>query len=110
MILNHHDPLATYFNKHPASYPSPLQYNDRPNTPSNENPLTGYYISSFLTTTTGNQSYMVTGILGTSEVTNYGFSILDLDTLECVAYGNTTVYSASKTTSFNLTRDTYCLL
>ena len=50
---------------------------------------------------------MVAGILGTSEVTGYGFSILDLDTLERVAYGNTTVYSASETTSFNFTRDTF---
>ena len=50
---------------------------------------------------------MVTGVLGTSEVAGYGFSILDLDTLERVAYGNTTVYSASETTSFNFTRDIF---
>ncbi|KAL4812884.1 Hydroxyneurosporene synthase-domain-containing protein [Aspergillus spinulosporus] len=77
--------------------------------PTDENPLTGYYISSFLTTTTGSQYYMVAGILGTSEVTGYGFSILDLRTLERVAYGNTTVYSASETASFNFTRDTFAM-
>ncbi|KAL6237471.1 hypothetical protein BDW75DRAFT_238259 [Aspergillus navahoensis] len=75
--------------------------------PTDENPLTGYYISSFLTTTTGNQYYMITGILGTAEVTGYGFNILDLRTLKRVAYGNTTVYSATETTSFNFTRDNF---
>ncbi|KAL4748703.1 hypothetical protein BDW72DRAFT_195552 [Aspergillus terricola var. indicus] len=75
--------------------------------PTDENPLTGYYISSFLTTASGNQYYMISGILGTSEVTGYGYSILDLRTLERVAYGNTTVYSASETASFNLTRASF---
>jgi hypothetical protein len=50
---------------------------------------------------------MVAAIHKTSELTGYGFSILDLRILGRMAYGNTTVYSACETTSFNFRRDAF---
>ncbi|KAL5049345.1 hypothetical protein BDW71DRAFT_195363 [Aspergillus fruticulosus] len=77
--------------------------------PTDENPLIGYYMSSFLTTTTGNQYYVLTGIFRTAEMTSYGFNILDLRTLKRVAYGKTTAYSTTDTTSSHFTRDAFAL-
>lgn len=75
--------------------------------PTDENPISGYYISSFLTTTAGNQYYVITAIIGTTEVGAYGINILDLSTLQRVAYGNMTVYSTTEITSFNFTREDF---
>ncbi|KAL3428589.1 Hydroxyneurosporene synthase-domain-containing protein [Aspergillus tetrazonus] len=75
--------------------------------PTNKNPISGYYISSFLTTTAGNQYYVITAIIGTTEVGAYGINILDLSTLQRVAYGNMTVYSTTEITSFNFTREDF---
>ncbi|KAL4981507.1 hypothetical protein BDW68DRAFT_172289 [Aspergillus falconensis] len=66
-------------------------------------------MSSFLTTTTGNQYYVLTGIFRTAEMTSYGFNILDLRTLKRVAYGKTTAYSTIDTTSSHFTRDAFAL-
>ncbi|CBF84373.1 hypothetical protein AN9484.2 [Aspergillus nidulans FGSC A4] len=75
--------------------------------PTDENPISGYYISSFLTTTAGNQYYVITAIIGTTELGAYGINILDLNTLQRVVYENTTVYSTTEITSFNFTREDF---
>ncbi|KAL4903316.1 hypothetical protein BDW74DRAFT_186554 [Aspergillus multicolor] len=60
--------------------------------PSPESPVAGYWTSSFLTTTTGSQYFLATGVVISTrdQLAGYGFSLLDLATLNRVSHSSIT--------------------
>ncbi|KAL6234569.1 hypothetical protein BDW75DRAFT_231039 [Aspergillus navahoensis] len=60
--------------------------------PSPDSPVAGHWTSSFLTTTTGSQYYFASGVVLSSpeQTAGYGFSLLDLATLNRVTHSSMT--------------------
>ncbi|KAL5045557.1 hypothetical protein BDW71DRAFT_215053 [Aspergillus fruticulosus] len=61
--------------------------------PSPENPVAGHWTSSFITTTTGWQYYFASGVVlsAREQTAGYGFSLLDLASLNRVTHSNMTI-------------------
>ncbi|KAL4799068.1 hypothetical protein BDV19DRAFT_385748 [Aspergillus venezuelensis] len=70
-----------------------------------EAPISGFWVSSFLTATDGSQYFLSSGILASQTMSAYGVSILDLTTLARSAYFQPTVFTDSNLQSFNLSSD-----
>ncbi|RDW79127.1 uncharacterized protein DSM5745_05979 [Aspergillus mulundensis] len=65
--------------------------------PTPESPVAGYWTSSFLTTTTGSQYFLATGVVVSTQdqLAGYGFSLLDLATLNRVSHSSITTSFAN---------------
>ncbi|KAL4956789.1 hypothetical protein BDW69DRAFT_157799 [Aspergillus filifer] len=72
-----------------------------------EAPISGHWVSSFLTAIDGSQYFLTSGVLASQSVSAYGASILDLTTLTRSAYFQPTMFTDSNLQSFNMSSDGY---
>ncbi|KAL4742447.1 Hydroxyneurosporene synthase [Aspergillus similis] len=79
--------------------------------PSPANPIAGHWTSSFLTTTTGSQYYFASGVVLSSleQMAGYGFSLLDLATLNRVTHSNMTTLADAEITPLNFASTGYAI-
>ncbi|KAL3434816.1 Hydroxyneurosporene synthase [Aspergillus tetrazonus] len=79
--------------------------------PSPANPVAGHWTSSFLTTTTGSQYFFASGVVLSSpeQTAGYGFSLLDLATLNRVTHSNMTTLADAEIVPINFISTAYAI-
>ncbi|KAL4811897.1 Hydroxyneurosporene synthase [Aspergillus spinulosporus] len=79
--------------------------------PSPGNPVSGHWTSSFLTTTTGSQYYFASGVVLSSpeQTAGYGFSLLDLATLNRITHSNMTTLAGAEIVPLNFVSTGYAI-
>ncbi|KAL4998538.1 Hydroxyneurosporene synthase [Aspergillus recurvatus] len=79
--------------------------------PSPDTPVAGHWTSSFLTTTTGSQYYFASGVVLSSpeQIAGYGFTLLDLATLNRVTHSNMTTLADAEIASLSFASPGYTI-
>ncbi|KAL4766617.1 uncharacterized protein BDW70DRAFT_146625 [Aspergillus foveolatus] len=72
-----------------------------------EAPISGFWITSFLTATDGSQYFLASGLLASEAVSAYGASLLDLQTFQRHAFFNPATFTNANLESFNFTTQDY---
>ncbi|KAL4751152.1 hypothetical protein BDW72DRAFT_212921 [Aspergillus terricola var. indicus] len=72
-----------------------------------EAPISGFWITSFLTATDGSQYFLASGLLASEAVSAYGASLLDLKTFQRHAFFNPATFTNANLESFNFTTQDY---
>ncbi|KAL4997831.1 hypothetical protein BDV10DRAFT_81463 [Aspergillus recurvatus] len=72
-----------------------------------EAPISGFWITSFLTATDGSQYFLASGILASQAVSAYGASVLDLTSLRRHAFFHPATFTNANLERFNLSTQDY---